>query len=222
MMDKNAMGSNGNSNKALVLLSGGIDSATCLYWAKSKGYDTYALTINYYNRWIKEIEASRVIAREAGVQLKEIDAPFIMEAFNIYGYSSPKYKSSDARWPFYIASKNLLFYSIAAHIAEYMNARWIIGGHIKEDMLFFKDASKEYIDTLNWLFKQGFMLNEPAEIILPLADLDKLGVVRLALELNVPLEHTWSCHLRVDEPCGKCNGCIARQEVFKIMGIRVR
>lgn len=207
------------SNRALVLLSGGIDSSTSLYWAKSNGYETYALTVNYHNRWVKEIEASRVIASNAGVQLKEVEAPFIMEAFNVYGYSSPKYKNSDARWPFYIPSKNLLFYAIAAHLAEYMEARWIVGGHIKEDMLFFKDASKEYIDKINWLFKQGFMLSEPVEIILPLADLDKYGVVKLALELGVPLGYTWSCHLRVDEPCGRCSGCISRQEVFKSLGI---
>lgn len=207
------------SNRVLVLLSGGIDSSTSLYWAKSKGYETYALTVNYHNRWVKEIEASRVIASNAGVQLKEVEAPFIMEAFNVYGYSSPKYKSSDARWPFYIPSKNLLFYAIAAHLAEYMEARWIVGGHIKEDMLFFKDTSKEYIDKINWLFKQGFMLSEPVEIILPLADLDKYGVVKLALELGVPLGYTWSCHLRVDEPCGRCSGCISRQEVFKSLGI---
>ncbi len=202
-----------------MLLSGGIDSSTSLYWAKSKGYETYAFTVNYHNRWVKEIEASRVIASNAGVQLKEVEAPFIMEAFNLYGYASPKYKSSDARWPFYIPSKNLLFYAIAAHLAEYMEARWIVGGHIKEDMLFFKDASKEYIDKINWLFKQGFMLSEPVEIILPLADLDKYRVVKLALELGVPLRYTWSCHLRVDEPCGRCSGCISRQEVFKSLGI---
>ncbi|MEM4400335.1 MAG: 7-cyano-7-deazaguanine synthase, partial [Candidatus Nitrosocaldus sp.] len=101
--------------RALVLLSGGIDSATCLYWAKSKGYEVYALTLNYYNRWVKEIEAARLIARDAGVELIEFELPFVKEAFNVYGYSN--YKDGDLRWPFYIPSKNLLFYSIAAHIA---------------------------------------------------------------------------------------------------------
>ncbi|MEM0442083.1 MAG: 7-cyano-7-deazaguanine synthase [Candidatus Nitrosocaldus sp.] len=205
--------------RALVLLSGGIDSATCLYWAKSKGYEVYALTLNYHNRWIKEIEAARLIARDADIMLIELELPFVKEAFNVYGYSPSNYKDDDLRWPFYIPSKNLLFYSIAAHIAEYMHVRWIVGGHNRDDMLFFKDASKEYIDGINRLFKQGFMLNEPAEIVTPLADLSKVEVVRLALQLGVPLEHTWSCHLRVERHCGRCHGCISRLEIFKSLGI---
>ncbi len=196
--------------RALVLLSGGIDSATCLYWAKSKGYEVYALTLNYHNRWVKEIEA--------GVMLIELELPFVKEAFNVYGYSN--YKDGDLRWPFYIPSKNLLFYSIAAHIAEYMHVRWIVGGHNRDDMLFFKDASKEYIDGINRLFKQGFMLNEPAEIVTPLADLSKVEVVRLALEFGVPLEHTWSCHLRVEKHCGRCHGCISRLGIFKSLSVK--
>jgi 7-cyano-7-deazaguanine synthase len=214
--------SDGSRDRAIVLLSGGIDSSTCLYWAKSRGYEVYALTINYHNRWIKEIEATRSIAKIAGVELREIEAPFIMETFNLYGLDSKNYKSDDPRWPFYIASKNLLFYAIAAHIAEYMNVRWIVGGHTKEDTLFFKDATNEYIDRMNSLLKDGFMLNEPAEIVVPLIDIDKYNVVKLAVELGVPLEHTWSCHLRVEEPCGKCNGCVARSNVFSALGINVR
>ncbi len=204
--------------RALVLLSGGIDSATCLYWAKSKGYEVYTLTINYYNRWVKEVEAARLIAKGAGVELIELDLPFVKEAFNLYGYSN--YKDDDLRWPFYIPSKNLLFYSIAAHLAEYMHVRWIVGGHNRDDTLFFNDASKEYIDGINRLFKQGFMLNEPAEIVTPLADLSKVEVVRLALQLGVPLEHTWSCHRRVEKHCGRCHGCISRLEIFKSLGVK--
>jgi 7-cyano-7-deazaguanine synthase len=214
--------SDGSRDRAIVLLSGGIDSSTCLYWAKSRGYEVYALTINYHNRWIKEIEATRSIAKIAGVELREIEAPFIMETFNLYGLDSKNYKSDDPRWPFYIASKNLLFYAIAAHIAEYMNVRWIVGGHTKEDTLFFKDATNEYIDRMNSLLKDGFMLNEPAEIVVPLIDIDKYKVVKLAVELGVPLEHTWSCHLRVEGPCGKCNGCVARSNVFSTLGINIR
>lgn len=144
--------------------------------------------------------------------------PFVKEAFNVYGYSN--YKDGDLRWPFYIPSKNLLFYSIAAHLAEYMHVRWIVGGHNRDDMLFFKDARQEYIDGINRLFRQGFMLNEPAEIVTPLAELGKMDVVRLALHLGVPLEHTWSCHLRVEKHCGRCHGCISRLEIFNNLGIK--
>ncbi|MCS6767876.1 MAG: 7-cyano-7-deazaguanine synthase [Candidatus Nitrosocaldus sp.] len=203
--------------RALVLLSGGIDSATCLYWAKSKGYDVHALTLNYYNRWVKEIEATRLIAREADTRLIELDIPFVKEAFDIYGYR--EYRDGDMRWSSYIPSKNLLFYSIAAHLAEYMRVRWIVGGHNRDDTLFFTDTRREYIDGINRLFRQGFMLNEPAEIVTPLLDLSKVDVIRLALHLGVPLEHTWSCHTRAERHCGRCHGCRSRKDVFNAIGI---
>ncbi len=127
------------SDKALVLLSGGLDSATCLYWAKSRKYDVYALTLNYYDRWIREIESARSLSKHAGVaELIEVEAPFIREAFNVFGYEGEYVKDKDIRWPFYIPAKNLMFYSIAAHYAEYMKARWIVGGHNSEDMRYYK------------------------------------------------------------------------------------
>lgn len=202
-------------SKALVLLSGGIDSSTCLYLAK-KRYQTYALTINYYYRWDKEIECTRELAKVSNVELLEIDAKFIREAFHTIN----DFKDKDARWPFYIPAKNLLFYAIAAHYAEYMNIDVIIGGHHKEDMQFYADATKEYISLLNTILRKGSMIHNDYRIITPLADLNKLEVLKLGYELNVPFNLTWSCHERSNKHCGKCYGCLSRIEVFDELGIR--
>ncbi len=202
-------------DKAIVLLSGGIDSSTCLYLA-NKDYEVYALSINYYYRWIKEIESARMIAKSIDAELIEVDANFIKEAFHTIKFDD----DIDARMPFYIASKNLIFYAIAAHYAEYMKAKVIVGGHNKEDMEFYADASKEYIDMLNTLLKKGSMLYNDYKIIVPLADLDKVEVLRLANELSVPLELTWSCHERTDKHCGRCYGCLSRIEAFNRLGLK--
>lgn len=211
------------SDKALVLLSGGIDSATCLYWARSKGYDVYALTYNYYDRWTKEIESARELSRKAGAkEFIEADLPFVKEAFNVLGYEGDYVKDNDRRWPFYIPAKNLIFYSLAAHWAEYMKARWIIGGHNKQDMQFYTDATSDFLGRLNALMKEGCMLCDGShyEITAPLADLDRLGVIKLAFELKVPLELTWSCHVKTPKHCGKCYGCRSRMEAFTALGMK--
>lgn len=210
------------SDKAIVLLSGGIDSATCLYWTKSMNYDLYALTFNYYDRWLKEIEATKELCKRANVkELIEVDVPFIKEAFNVLGYEGEYVKDNDKRWPFYIPAKNLMFYSMAAHHAEYMNAKWIVGGHNKHDAQFFTDANPDYMSSLNELLREGCMLCDGVnyEIVLPLVNMDRLEVIQLALKLKVPLEVTWSCHVKTEKHCGECYGCTSRKQGFNTLGI---
>ena len=202
------------SDKAIVLFSGGIDSTTSLYWAKER-YEVYALTLNYYNRIPKEIEATRKITQKANIPLIEFDLYFIKEAFNIIN----NYKENDLRLPYYIPAKNILFYSIAAHYAEYIRAKAIIGGHIKEDR-FYPDAREEYIKLLNKLLREGSMLYNDFEIITPLVNLTKLEVIRLGHKLNIPFELTWSCHKITDKHCGKCHGCVSRIDIFNKLNIK--
>lgn len=210
------------SDKAIVLLSGGLDSATCLYWAKAQKYDVHALTLNYYDRWIKEIESARQLSKRANAELIEVEVQFIKEAFNVLGYEGEYVKDNDRRWPFYIPAKNIMFYSIAAHYAEYMKAKWIVGGHNKHDVQFYTDASLDYLATLNKLFRDGCMLcnGSPYQITSPLVKYDRLGVINLALEMNVPLELTWSCHVKTEKHCGKCYGCKSRIQAFNTLGIK--
>lgn len=200
--------------EALVLFSGGIDSSTALYWSKSR-YKTLALTINYNSRPEGEIDSARKIVQYANLELLEIDAKFIKEAFHFYN----KFEE-DIRWPFYIASKNLLFYAIAAHYAEYMKIRLIVGGHNSEDTKFYTDATKEYIKLLNMLLKKGSMLYNEYEIVTPLVNLTKIGVIKLARELDLPLELTWSCHMNGKIHCGICYGCKSRRDAFNRLYIK--
>ncbi|MFQ5940152.1 MAG: 7-cyano-7-deazaguanine synthase [Nitrososphaerales archaeon] len=210
------------SDKAIVLLSGGVDSAICLYWAKNQNYDVSALTLNYYDRWVREIESSRELSRSANTRLIEVEIPFVKEAFNVLGYDGGYVKDGDVRWPFYIPAKNLMFYSVAAHYAEYMNARWIVGGHNKHDMQFYADATKGYISMLNRLLKDGCMLCDGShyQITAPLADMEKRQVITLGMDMHVPLELTWSCHKKTEKHCGKCYGCKSRIEAFRACGAK--
>jgi|SRR5581483_3288308 len=211
--------------KALVLLSGGLDSATCLYWAKKRFGNVYAITFDYHGRLQKEKASAELLSRAAGVDnLLSISLPFLKEA-SAAG-SDPLYKhhvsqSGDSRWDSYIPARNMLFYSIAAYHAEYLGIDAIIGGHNAHDASFFRDSTPDYIRKMNSLLAESCLMcrDKPYKIMLPLAEMDRKMIIRLAAELGVPLHFTWSCHNDGELPCGLCYACIQRTEAFEALGI---
>jgi 7-cyano-7-deazaguanine synthase len=213
------------SDKAIVMLSGGLDSATCLYWAKEKYSEVIAITFNYLRRLVQEKHASVSLVKAAGInKLIEIDVPFLMEVGDSSSYYNRRFRNlhSDALWSSYVPARNMIFYSISAHYAEYLDAKWIIGGHNMHDIKFFKDASKVFIDKMNVLFKEGCLLcNDQAyQIQLPLAKMNRKQIIKLATKLKVPIELTWSCHREGNIHCGSCYSCRQRLEAFDDLGLK--
>lgn len=209
-------------DKALVMLSGGLDSATCLYWAKAKFSEVLAITFNYFGRLDNEKRATTRLAHHANVrQLIEIDLPFVKEACDFYNGNLKK-SDADSRWSSYIPARNMIFYSIAAHYAEYLDIDWIVGGHNLHDVKFFKDASKEYLERVNLLFKEACLLcnDRHYRILLPLSELDRREIIKLAISLKLPIELTWSCHRDGDVHCGYCYACMQRLEAFRSLGLQ--
>ena len=211
------------SDKALVMLSGGLDSATCLYWAKQRFSDICTITFNYFGRLVQERLAVASLVKAAGItDIIEVDLPFVKEAGDFYGGRFKAFDSDDGWSSSYVPARNMIFYSITAHYAEYLGAKWIIGGHNMHDVKFFRDASKTYIDKLNTLFKEGCLLcdDRAYQILLPLADMDRKQIIRLAITLKAPIELTWSCHREGSVQCGKCYACRQRLEAFDLLGLK--
>jgi|SRR5919108_225933 7-cyano-7-deazaguanine synthase len=211
------------SDKALVMLSGGLDSATCLYWAKEKFSEISAITFNYFGRLVQEKRAAARLVKAAGIKdLIEIDLPFVKEAGEFYGGRFKNPDSNAGQSSSYVPARNMIFYSITAHYAEYLGAKWIIGGHNLHDAKFFKDASKSYIDKLNMLFKEGclFCDDQAYQILLPLAEMNRKQIIRLAIKLKAPIELTWSCHREGSAHCGNCYACRQRVEAFDVLGLK--
>ncbi|MDQ3807831.1 MAG: 7-cyano-7-deazaguanine synthase QueC [Thermoproteota archaeon] len=213
------------SDKALVMLSGGLDSATCIYWAKEKYSEVIAITFNYFDRLAQEKCASAQLVRAAGINsMIEIDLPFVKEAGNS-SYYRGRLKGdphSNTQESSYVPARNMIFYSIGAHYAEYLGAKWIIGGHNLHDSKFFKDASKKFIDKINILFKEGCLLcsDQSYQILLPLSRMNRKQIIRLAIKLKVPLGLTWSCHREGTVHCGSCYACRQRLEAFDQLGLQ--
>jgi 7-cyano-7-deazaguanine synthase len=199
---------------AIVLLSGGIDSAVCLWLAKEANWHIHALSFNYHNRQRREIEASAKLAQKAEVaEHKVIDLPFLLELEDLKTTSGLISKDVPSA---YIPARNMVFYAIALSYAEYISARYVIGGHNNLDHRSFPDSTPEFFAKLNELVKTGTLANNDSpEIITPLSNLDKSGVLKEAIRLKVPLELTWSCYDKDDIACGKCPACRIRLQTFR-------
>jgi 7-cyano-7-deazaguanine synthase len=198
---------------AIVLLSGGLDSAVALWLAKRK-WKVYALTVKYGNLNTNEVRSAKEVAAMAKVARHIIiDLRFLKQMSELRG--KVKEPREGGRFPrTYIPSRNTIFLGIASHYAEIYGAGYIVTGHITRDP--FPDSKPSYIRAINVALARGSWLGRKhrTKIITPLGRRDKVGIVRLALELEVPLSLTWSCHRNGKMPCGKCEGCISRSDAL--------
>ena len=203
---------------AIVLLSGGIDSATALYWAEQKATSIYSLNILYAQASYQEANASKSLANVAKVK----------EHFTV---SLPFYKDIQIRYhptqssnvtSAYVPSRNIIFYGIAAAYAETLGVETIVFGSNADDTRELPDATPAFIQRMNELLKIGTRTGTDGtltRIVNPLINHSKVDVLKLALELKVPLGLTWSCYEDVELPCGRCRGCRNRLDAFKKIGM---
>jgi 7-cyano-7-deazaguanine synthase len=189
------------STKALVLVSGGIDSAVTLWWAKSRGWRTTALTFMYPGRQTQEIHSCRRLCKAAGVQeIHEFSIPFI---------DRPKLSQNC-----YIPQKNLMYYGIASSLAIKIQADYICGGHVRHDSSLFADAQEGYLSALGKLLLRD-RAGRRVKFRFPLIHKDKRSVIKLGRSLGVPFQLTWSCLRNGRSHCWRCESCAERIEGFE-------
>jgi len=208
-----------NEKKAIILLSGGLDSATALFSAHQEGYELYAISFNYHLRPEKEKLAAKKLAETLRVKIIEIPVDYIKESIDlrIEGFPIPSAIHAPEG---YIPTRNLIFYSIAAYYAEVYGCNYIIGGHILVDSTNFPDADIHFFNLLEKLINKGKHQKDKRtlQLIFPLIKMEKKDVIKLAKELDVPFKWTWSCYSDDEEPCGKCSCCLKRAKAFSNLG----
>jgi len=210
--------------KAVCILSGGMDSTLASYLAKNDGYEIIALHFNYGQRTEhKELEAFRNIARELSVEEKyEINIPFFTQigasALTDKSIEIPTSGIEDGVPVTYVPFRNGIFLSIATAIAEKHKAEALFIGVVQEDSSGYPDCTDTFIDKMSSAMNQGTKEETRLEIITPLVHMSKAQIVTKALELNVPLELTWSCYANEEKACGVCDSCRLRLNGFKLAG----
>lgn len=209
------------NRKAILLLSGGIDSAVALYLLKARGYEVIALSINYPGRGEKEKEFTRKLAQLTNTKLIEVDLPFMREVIELWPREEDKPEHLKNAHPSTVPARNTLIYSVAAYYAEVHGAELIVAGHNADDIKYFPDTDRRVRIYMSKALTIGTYIGRKRglRVVAPLSRLTKTDVIRLGLKLGVPFEYTWSCHNNGDKPCGECTGCIMRRKAFEELGI---
>lgn len=216
--------------RAVVLLSGGLDSATTLYLARQNGFRTDCLIFDYGQRHKKEIEAAKKIAKVAGspARIIKITLPWkgsalLDERIIIPSPAQPTTPERTNNIPStYVPGRNIIFLSFALSYAETIGAKAIfIGTHI-QDYSGYPDCRPEFLRAFDKVISCGTKSgaqNERIKIHAPLIRKNKLEIIRLAVKLGVPLGLTRSCYRGGKIPCGKCDSCYFRAKGFLEAGI---
>ena len=214
-------------SKAVILLSGGLDSATTLAIAKSEGYECYALSVNYHQRHIAELEAAKKIAAHFNVKdhkTVELDLSWMLTS----ALTNPELKvptELSAHIPItYVPARNTLMLTLALGWAEVIGAHDIFIGVNVVDYSGYPDCRPEYIMQFQKMANLATKLaveGKAIQLHTPLIDLSKEAIIAKGLHLDVDYSVTVSCY-QADKDglaCGVCDSCRLRQNGFKAAGV---
>lgn len=218
------------TKKCVVLLSGGLDSSTCLAVAKSQGYDCFTLSIDYGQRHVAELKASEKIAQTLtpnAHKVVQINLDSIGgSALTDQDIDVPDFGQSDEDIPItYVPARNTIFLSTALAYAEVVGANAIFIGVTAVDYSGYPDCRAEYIaafETMANLATKAGVEGQKLEIITPLIDLNKAEIIKLGDELGFDYGLTVSCYNANEqgEACGSCDSCHYRKQGFEAAGIK--
>ncbi len=205
--------------KAIVLLSGGMDSAVTLFIAKKNGYKPYCLTFDYGQRHKKEILFAKRLAKAAKsyCTVLKIRLPWKKSALldkNIRIPENRRLSRKDNIPPTYVPARNTIFLSFALSYAEAIGAKAVFIGANAIDFSGYPDCRPVYYKIFNKLFKKATKL-EGINIAAPLLYKTKEDIVKLGRRLGVNFNLTWSCYKGGPKPCGVCDACRLRSKGFK-------
>jgi len=216
---------------AVVLLSGGLDSATAAAWAIDRGYRLSALSVDYGQRHRCELDSARAVAGALGITdhaVIRVDlAAFGGSALVDAAIDVPKGRS-DAEIGHgipttYVPARNTVFLALAMAMAETRGAEALVLGVNAIDYSGYPDCRPEFLDAFSKLAQLATKAGtegKPLEIVAPLIDLSKEAIIRLGLSLGLDYGLTTSCYDPDDagRPCGRCDSCLLRAAGFAAAG----
>ena len=215
------------AKKAIVLLSGGLDSATILYYAKAKGFTPYCLIFDYGQRHRKEIQRAKRIAKHARCryQLMKITLPWQGSSLLNRRMRLPQRPKVNIKEipSTYVPARNIIFLSFAVSFAESVGAKAVFIGANAIDYSGYPDCRPEFFKAYQSMLTKGSKTGiegKTVRIHAPLVHKTKAQIIRMGIKLKVPYHLTWSCYQGGRRPCGKCDSCLLRRKGFEEINVR--
>ncbi len=219
------------TGKAVVLLSGGLDSATCLAWARAEGFACHTLAVDYGQRHRVELDAARRVAaalgaadhREVKVDLRAIGGSALTAAIEV-----PKDRSESEIGRgipvTYVPARNTVFLALALGYAETLAAADLVAGMNALDCSGYPDCRPEFVrafESLARVATRAGVTGTEYRLHTPLMSLDKAGIVRLGVSLGLDYGLTHSCYDPAPDggACGGCDACSLRRKGFLAAGL---
>lgn len=213
--------------KAVIVLSGGLDSTTCMGIAKDQGLDLYPITFHYGQRHDIEVEKARQVASFYEVSKHQIvDISFLTQiggsALTDHSLDIPE--QPEAGIPStYVPARNLIFLSLATAYAEVINAGQIWTGVSAVDYSGYPDCRPEFIKSMNQTIRLATKIGTEQgnlELLTPLIDRTKEETIKQGVDLGVPYDRTTSCYKGQSLACGVCDSCRLRIKGFQEAGFK--
>jgi len=222
------MRNNNRAKRAIVLLSGGLDSAVTLAVAGKQGYDCYCLIFDYGQRHKREISSAKKIAVAAGCDYRLVKIQFPWKGSSLLDDRIKITQSVAARRSgdipsTYVPARNIIFLSFAISYAEAINASAVFIGAHQEDYSGYPDCRSEFFRAFRPVVAAGTRTGVQKgniRIVTPLIDKGKSRIIKLGQRLGVDFKLTWSCYGGGKRPCGKCDSCYYRAKGFKEAGLK--
>lgn len=219
-----------HSKRAVVLLSGGLDSCVSAALARDRGFDLFALSVDYGQRHAREVEAARAVAKALGarehkvvrVDLGALGGSALTDAGMAVPLDRPEGEMTHGIPSTYVPARNTVLLSLALGWAEVLGADAVFFGANAVDYSGYPDCRPEYVAAFQRLAdlatKRG-VEGKRIRIEAPLLTLTKADIVRLGVERKAPLDRTWSCYLGGARQCGRCDSCQLRRKGFREAGL---
>ena len=209
--------------KAVVLLSGGLDSSVAIHLAKSEGFEVYALSFDYGQKHNKELECARATAKSVGAAEHNI----VTMQLNLWGGSSLTDSGIDVEDgdvsrtdipATYVPARNMVFLSVAASYAEAIGAQDIYIGVSEVDYSGYVDCREAFLESMEKTINMGTVMGaeqgKKIRIHAPFVHKTKAQEIQLGEKLGVDFSLTWSCYRGGEKPCGTCDSCLLRAKAF--------
>lgn len=210
-------------SKAVLVVSGGIDSSTLIYKTVREGYETYALTLIYGQKHKREVESARKVCDTLHVAHKIIDISSIKEILSGSALTDSKVdipevpetaEHYETLKTTIVPNRNSIFLSIAIGCAVSIGANHVFFGAHHSDRGVYPDCRREFVEAFQ--HAERLANDNPLLVVTaPFVSVNKSEIVRLGIELGVPYKETWSCYKGGEIHCGVCSSCRERKRAFQ-------